>query len=434
MTPHEFLHVLVDALVERLQERENVGLPGIGFLRPDPTRPGAIEFIPGESAELDAAVMTLAQAISRRTGHDVASAAIGLSRFSTSAMRFIEDHGRLELPGIGDFHGPLETPGFVPAVELVTVLGWDLNPDPIVGPAEPPGSPVATSVVQPPESGPAPAESILGHVVVNAADDAARGDAPLESALREIEPASEAEHLPPEVLDAVIEHANLPPLPPPTPRVRRPDRRRSAGGFSPALIGALAIIVTLTVLMVLVTRRSAPVPSSLPAATDSSTALAGRNDRASADSTDWATRDSTLVGAVLTAPTVNNLPVAEASPTPPQPARREPAAVVTPPAAGVTQPAAGVTRPAAGSGAFDTTRAGFTLITASTTSADEARRGAESVRSFGHPVAVLAYNESRTTRFRVGLGVFPSLAAADSARLALADRLPTGTWIRRIRP
>lgn len=428
MTPHEFLHVLVDALVERLQEREHVGIPGFGCLRPDPARSGAIEFIPGDSAELDAAVMTLAQAISRRTGHDVASAAVGLSRFSTSARRFIEDHGRLELPGIGEFHGPLEAPGFDPAVELMMALGWDLNLAQVVGLSERPIPPSATIDVAPAESGPAPAETILGHVALDAAVDSARLDAPMESAISEMEPASDAQNLPPEVLDAVIEQANLPPLPQPPPRMRRPDRRRPAGGFSPALIGGLAIIVTLTILFVLVTRRSTPIPTAIPAPADSSAALAGRTDRSSTDSTNGATRDSTLVGAVLTAPTVNNLPVASNSPAAlQQPARREPAA-------GETQPAAGVTRPVAGSGAFDTTRPGFTLITASTTSADEARRSAESVRSLGHPVAVLAYEESGRTRFRIGIGVFPSISAADSVRIALADRLPTGTWIRRIRP
>lgn len=425
MTPNEFLHVLVDALVDRLQERECVGLPGIGCLRPDPAHPDAVEFLPGDSADSDAAVTNLAQAISRRTGHDVASVAVGLSRFSVSARRFLDEHGRLELPGIGDFHGPSGAYGFVPSPELLTALGWEgrSEPEPALAGSEPVSE--ASSWTPHADTGSDPDAPAFGREGAGATGTDYRPEPLLERADHAggftHETAEDADDVPPEVVDAVIEQANLPPLTPKTPHARRrgPERRGRNSFSSPMVIGALAVVVILTVLIVLVSRRSAPVPSALTPATDSS---AARIDGAAADSVGPGPGDSTLVAEVLTAPTVNRLPVTEVAPAAPQPAPTEPSAAEARPV------------PVSGSGDFDTARAGYTLITGSTTRSADARRSADSVRDFGFPVAVLAYDENGTTRFRVGLGIFPTLAVADSVRLALADRLPTGTWIRRIRP
>jgi hypothetical protein len=83
---------------------------------------------------------------------------------------------------------------------------------------------------------------------------------------------------------------------------------------------------------------------------------------------------------------------------------------------------------------FDTSTSGYTLVVASTLVESDAISGIQRYRQLGLPAAVLAYEDDGDVRYRLAVGLYESAAAADRARQEMADRLPTGTWVRRIRP
>jgi nucleoid DNA-binding protein len=83
---------------------------------------------------------------------------------------------------------------------------------------------------------------------------------------------------------------------------------------------------------------------------------------------------------------------------------------------------------------FDITSSGYTLMVGSSTSLTGATREMAGFRSLGLPVALLSYEDADgELRHRIAVGQFASIPAADSARAAMAARLPAGTWVRRIR-
>ena len=75
---------------------------------------------------------------------------------------------------------------------------------------------------------------------------------------------------------------------------------------------------------------------------------------------------------------------------------------------------------------------GYTLITGSSLTQENAQTSIEAFRSLGLPVGVLSYQSEGVTRYRMGVGVFPTAALADSARQAMNSDLPSGTWVLRI--
>lgn len=97
-----------------------------------------------------------------------------------------------------------------------------------------------------------------------------------------------------------------------------------------------------------------------------------------------------------------------------------------------SQPAAPAVTPPATS--IDPNSSGYTLIVGSSLSRSGAETEMNRFRNLGHPVALLSYPDGDgQTRHRIAVGEFDSADAADSARRAMASRLPNGTWVRRIR-
>ncbi len=371
MTPNDFLRVLIDVVVESLQVGRPVALPGIGrFLRTGDPEL-PVRFESTASAEDEPAVASLVGLVSDRTGHDPAAVRAGLERFSASVRTALE-RGDVPLPGLGTLRaGTDRIPGFDPDPALAEAVNWDVAPVTTDSPS-----------ARPVESDP--------------------GEA---------------------VIDRVLDESNLPPLASPgpgrTPRDPRRPRPRPAAGSTRFVAGLLllAAVVTVTVVVLrdrIPSREPAPPPSGL---SDASRGAEEGADAAAAvpDSTELGA-DSLGAAAVAARPTVADLPVAT-EPAPPPASRPD------------TRPA-----PQPSTGDFDTSAAGFTLITASTTRAADASAEAAIVSGLGHPVAVLAYAEGGRTRYRVGVGRFPTIRAADSVRTALSDRLPAETWVRRIRP
>ena len=89
--------------------------------------------------------------------------------------------------------------------------------------------------------------------------------------------------------------------------------------------------------------------------------------------------------------------------------------------------------PVADTGTLDRNSDGYTLIVASSLDEQSANRRIQPFAELGMPYGVLAYAQDDTTRFRLAVGQFSSAAAADSVRQAMADQLPAGTWVWRIR-
>lgn len=99
-----------------------------------------------------------------------------------------------------------------------------------------------------------------------------------------------------------------------------------------------------------------------------------------------------------------------------------------------TQPPSETPPPAASASAIDPASDGYTLIVGSSLSRASANSAMARYANLGHPVAVLSYPDGDgNTRHRIAVGEFDSADDADSARRAMASRLPDGTWVRRIR-
>jgi len=75
---------------------------------------------------------------------------------------------------------------------------------------------------------------------------------------------------------------------------------------------------------------------------------------------------------------------------------------------------------------------GYTLITGSSLTQNNALTSIRAFRSLGLPSGVLSYQSEGVTRYRMAVGVYPTAASADSARQAMITDLPSGTWVLRI--
>lgn len=371
MTPNDFLRVLVDVVVESLQVGRPVALPGIGrFLRTG-VEEEPVRFESAGSADDERAVVSLVGLVSDRTGHDPAAVRTGLERFASS-LRVALERGEVPLPGLGTLRaGPDGNPAFDPDPALAEAVNWDVvSVTPVSAPAQ-------------------QAEPDAGEALI----------------------------------DRVLDESNLPPLAPAgpdrAPRNPRQPRPRPTGGSTRLVAGLLLLAAVVTVTVVAL-RGRIPSPEPSPPPSGLSDASRGAEEGADTtaavpDSTEFRA-DSLGAAAVAARPTVADLPVAtEPAPAPASRPENRPA----------SQPS---------TGDFDTSAAGFTLITASTTRSADASAEAAIVAGLGHPVAVLAYPEGGRTRYRVGFGRFPTIRAADSVRTALSGRLPSETWVRRIRP
>jgi len=76
---------------------------------------------------------------------------------------------------------------------------------------------------------------------------------------------------------------------------------------------------------------------------------------------------------------------------------------------------------------------GYMLVVGSSLNRQYAESSLRQYSSIGLPMGVLEYQNDGLTRYRMGLGVFPTIASADSARQVLNPQLPEGTWVWPIR-
>ena len=111
-----------------------------------------------------------------------------------------------------------------------------------------------------------------------------------------------------------------------------------------------------------------------------------------------------------------------------------PAAVLSteaPPVTPIETPAA---PPATGlHGGIDRAAGGYALIVGSAISRTQADAVLQDFADRQMPSDVLTSTDAEgVTRYRIGLGQFPTLDAADAMRQEMADQLPEGTWILRI--
>ncbi|MFT4605689.1 MAG: hypothetical protein ACI9W4_002433 [Rhodothermales bacterium] len=97
-------------------------------------------------------------------------------------------------------------------------------------------------------------------------------------------------------------------------------------------------------------------------------------------------------------------------------------------------PQPSTTAGASSTSSIDPLSSGYTLMVGSSLNLSGAEADMNRFRSLGHPVALLSYPDGDgQTRHRIAVGEFATAGEADSARRAMADRLPEGTWVRRIR-
>lgn len=192
------------------------------------------------------------------------------------------------------------------------------------------------------------------------------------------------------------------------PRTRR---RKSSGGVKPVWF-VLPLLVALVAVAVWIMQRPASEPAA-PLAEETAPAAPESGANADAD--------------------------VDAGEPPPPDGLDDPAEVQTEPSAdaGISADAEADAATAADDEAreapLDRTVDGYTMIVGSSpdrTSADE------QIRRFTEldlPYGVLDYSEDGSPMYRLAVGLFDSVEQADSARQAMADALPSGTWVWRIR-
>ena len=76
---------------------------------------------------------------------------------------------------------------------------------------------------------------------------------------------------------------------------------------------------------------------------------------------------------------------------------------------------------------------GYTLMVGSVMTRAQAQGSIDSFSSLGLPLGVLEYQTDEVTRYRMGVGIFPTVESAVEALESMRGQLPAGTWVFRIR-
>ena len=76
---------------------------------------------------------------------------------------------------------------------------------------------------------------------------------------------------------------------------------------------------------------------------------------------------------------------------------------------------------------------GYTLMVGSHLTRAQARSSINSYSSLGLPLGVLEYQTDEVTRYRMGVGIFPTVNSAVEALESMQGQLPDGAWVFRIR-
>lgn len=433
VNPSDFLRAFVLAVTERLQRGESVSLPGVGTWRAarDPiSRRVRIAFeetaTPGAPSD---PALARSVAVSTGAGQDEIDARI--SGYAGAIASHLADTGSVLIPGIGQLSGSPGAVSFRPEPLFEEAVDWDrpaASGQPTV-PSPPPAdpglpewangpedrglpdrTPAETESVEPPE----PEETAPAGEDTSGADQPTGAPVPVAE---EPEPTvDDGVTTPPVATEPEPEDAGAPA---PAPEAPAPERRpvdtpsaRRSSPVRPLLAGA-AVIVIAVVAIVLLRPGSEPAPE--PTFTAEETPLPP-DTLAVAAQTGSDTTTTSTTGPAVAPDSVESDSPPEASPEP---------ATVAPPLPDPVAPAGQ---------AFDTTAPGYTLIVGSTTSEDEALATMRRFDELGLPLAVLAYQEDGATRYRLAVGQYASAAEADQARQTLAERLPAGTWVRRIQP
>ncbi len=199
------------------------------------------------------------------------------------------------------------------------------------------------------------------------------------------------------------------------PERRRHDRDRSSGAG--ILIGLFVLIAVVAVGGYLLQQQGVFGPA------DAGDATPARTPQAPADSepataTDPQTDDD------------ESAPAASEN----QPSETQPSEAT----AGESETQGADESPEAQPPTIDRTAGGYTIVIASRGNRDQAAAVVEQYEAAladeNLPLAILTGESNGQTRYRVGVGQFPSIDAATETRDQLADRLPEGAWVLRIRP
>jgi nucleoid DNA-binding protein len=420
VNPSDFLRALVLVVTERLQRGEDTSLPGVGTWSA-PTDPDSgrvvVRFAEGQGSDPDSDV-SLAREVAAEIGATQAEISPRIEGFARAVREHLRETGSVLLPGIGRLTGRPGRVAFRAETFFTEAVDWDRQ-----------AGPPATVPTEAEEAGP---EIVNPWVVPDDAErDEVRGGGPEPEPLPD-EPWEPSEAYPefappraprPEPVERVAESGDgprrpMPPAPAPSVAARRsrPVARRSRRMPPLPLVIAVLVVAGAAVVIALLRGGGPPETASRPAPQDTSSV--GLTAATPADTSALVFADTVTSGAPsggLAEPVTGT--TAEASrPAPP-------------PAEEAIRPA-----PAVAQQDFDTSTAGYTLVVASTVVESDALAGIQRYRQLGLPAAVLAYEDDGSVRYRLAVGLYESAAAADRARKEMADRLPAGTWVRRIRP
>lgn len=377
-------------MTARLQRGENTTMPGVGTwtVETDPES-GRIR-VQFQEAASDARSIekTLVSDVAMELGMAPNEVSPRIEGFARAVQSHLDETGSVLLPGIGRLTGRRGRITFRPEPFFAEAIDWDgpavaisdefESEDPVVD---------VSAEEQPPQ------------MSWDIADTDEEDEAPAPDDVPSGIPAAAAPEpsLP----------AGIPPAATVRSAPRRPERRSP---LMPLAVAALVIVAT-TVAVVLIRGNRQEQPAQAAAVIDT----------ASSDLTSAAMIDSVLA-ADAPATMDSTRVLSEPDAAEPEPAAESVASPVQPAVAVPSQQD------------FDTTADGYTLIVGSTVIETDAVEGIQRYRQLGLPAAVLSYVEDGSVRFRLAVGRYESAAIADQARQELADRLPDGTWVRRIRP
>jgi nucleoid DNA-binding protein len=423
VNPSDFLRALVLVVTERLQRGEETSLPGVGTWSAQ-TDPGSRRVVvrfaeaPGGDPASD---LSLAREIAAETGATAAEITPRIEGFARAVKEHLRETGSVLLPGIGRLTGRPGRVAFRAETFFTEAVDWD--------------RPVGPAATVPAEAEEASPEIANPWVVPDDAErHEERGTGPESEpvpgepwepseAYPEFAPPRAPKPYPGEPAGLVAEPSDdlRPPMPPaPAPsgsaRGSHPVSRRSRRMPPLPLVIAVLVVAGAAVVIALLRGGGPAEPASRPVLQDTSSV--GLTAATPADTSAQAILDTVASG-------VPSGGIAEpVSGTTAEASRPAP-----PPAEDPTRRAPGVAQQD-----FDTSTSGYTLVVASTLVESDAISGIQRYRQLGLPAAVLAYEDDGDVRYRLAVGLYESAAAADRARQEMADRLPTGTWVRRIRP
>ena len=377
-------------MTARLQRGEDTTMPGVGTWSVETDRQSGRIRVRFQEAAPDARSIetTLVSDVATELGMPPNEVAPRIEGFARAVQSHLNETGSVLLPGIGRLSGRRGRITFRPEPFFAEAIDWDA---PAVAIADEFESDDPVADLSPGEQ---PPQDSWDVAIADEKDEAPAPD-----------------DVPSEIPAGPAPEPSQPAGNPPAATVRSAPRRPARRSRVMPLATAALVIVAATVAIVLIRGNRQDKPAQAAAVID--TTFSGLASAATVDSVlaadAPAAMDSTRVLSEQVA--AEPEPVAEPVASPAQPAVAAPSQQD-----------------------FDTTAEGYTLIVGSTVIEADAVEGIQRYRQLGLPAAVLSYVEDGSVRYRLAVGRYESAAVADQARQEMADRLPDGTWVRRIRP